>query len=69
MEAETKTRHERRAALQKAVRAGERITGEELAELGYEEPCELVEGKVIPMAPTFWKHGDIEFTLGEHLST
>lgn len=45
------------------------ITGEELAELGIEEPCELVEGKIVPMAPTFWKHGSIEARLAHHLST
>lgn len=61
---ETKTRHERWTDIRKAVRAGERITAQEFAELGYEEPCELVEGKIIPMAPTFWRHGSIEMRVG-----
>ncbi|HVS00612.1 MAG TPA: Uma2 family endonuclease [Thermoanaerobaculia bacterium] len=43
------------------------ITGEELfrrPELG---PCELVSGKIVPMAPTGFIHGDAELELGMRL--
>ena len=33
------------------------LTGEALALLPDLGPCELVEGKVVPMSPTNWKHG------------
>lgn len=63
-----KSREERYAAARKAVEAGEPITGRQLALLDYPEPCELVEGQIKPMAPTFWEHGRIEATLAQNLS-
>jgi Uma2 family endonuclease len=36
------------------------ITGEELAELPNLGPCELVEGRIVPMSPTGGEHGRIE---------
>ena len=36
------------------------ITGEELLELGDIGPCELVEGRIVPMAPTGDEHGGYE---------
>ncbi len=44
------------------------ITGEELAQMPDHDLCELVEGRIIPMSPTNWRHGDIEATLSYHLS-
>lgn len=43
------------------------ITGEELAHRPDLNPCELVEGKVIPMSPTNWKHGYYVSELTGHL--
>lgn len=34
------------------------ITGEELARMGDLGPCELVDGRIVPMSPTNWRHGD-----------
>ncbi len=36
------------------------LTAEELIRHPELEPCELVRGKVVPMAPTGFLHGDIE---------
>jgi Uma2 family endonuclease len=36
------------------------ITGEELAELPNVGPCELVEGRLVPMSPTGGEHGRVE---------
>jgi len=36
------------------------ITGEELAELPNVGPCELVEGRIVPMSPTGGEHGRVE---------
>ena len=36
------------------------ISGEELAEMENIEPCELVEGRIIPMTPSGYPHGSYE---------
>jgi Uma2 family endonuclease len=36
------------------------ITGEELADLPGVGPCELVEGRIVPMSPTGGEHGRVE---------
>ena len=36
------------------------ITGEELLEMGDIGPCELIEGRIVPMAPTGDEHGSYE---------
>lgn len=36
------------------------ITGEELLDLGDIGPCELIEGRIVPMAPTGDEHGGYE---------
>jgi len=36
------------------------ITGEELSRLPDLGPCELVEGRIVPMPPTNYTHGEIE---------
>jgi Uma2 family endonuclease len=43
------------------------ITGEELLAMGDIGPCELIDGRIVPMAPTRGKHGVLEITLGWHL--
>jgi Uma2 family endonuclease len=44
-----------------------RITGEELLAMGDIGPCELVDGRIVPMVPTGHEHGSIEFNLGRLL--
>ncbi|MCK6626096.1 MAG: Uma2 family endonuclease [Anaerolineae bacterium] len=39
------------------------ITGEELLELGDIGPCELIEGRIVPMTPTGDEHGSYEGNL------
>ncbi|MFQ5676691.1 MAG: Uma2 family endonuclease, partial [bacterium] len=39
------------------------ITGEELLEMGDIGPCELIEGRIVPMSPAGAKHGRIEVKL------
>jgi Uma2 family endonuclease len=46
-----------------------RVTGEELFRRPDLEPCELVEGKIVPMSPTGFLHGDVELELGGALRT
>jgi Uma2 family endonuclease len=43
------------------------ITGEELLEMGDIGPCELIDGRIIPMAPTGGEHGNIESNLTSEL--
>lgn len=43
------------------------MTGEELARHPELEPCELVNGRVVPMAPAGHIHGSFEFRLGARL--
>ena len=43
------------------------MTGEELARHPELEPCELVNGRVVPMAPAGHIHGSFEFRLGAKL--
>lgn len=45
------------------------ITGEELLAMGDIGPCELIDGRIVPMSPTGFEHGNIEFTLGLALKT
>ena len=40
------------------------VTGEELFRRPDLEPCELVEGRIVPMSPTGFLHGDFELELG-----
>lgn len=44
------------------------ITGEELYEMGYPGPCELIDGRIVPMSPAGGEHGLIEFILGAALT-
>ena len=43
------------------------ITGEELLDMGDVGPCELIDGRIVPMAPTGGEHGLVEFNLGGEL--
>ncbi|MBK8988860.1 MAG: Uma2 family endonuclease [Chloroflexi bacterium] len=43
------------------------ITGEELLEMGDMGPCELVEGRIVPMSPTKIQHGRFEYKLARLL--
>lgn len=43
------------------------ITGEELAMMGDIGPCELIEGRVVPMSPTGDEHGRVEANIGAEL--
>src|SRR5688500_6568497 len=44
------------------------ITGEELLAMGDIGPCELIDGRIVPMSPTGGSHGIIESRLGSTLS-
>jgi len=44
-----------------------RITGDELLAMGDIGPCELIEGRIVPMTPTGGEHGVIESNLSRHL--
>jgi Uma2 family endonuclease len=44
------------------------ITGEELLAMGDIGPCELIDGRIVPMSPTGGRHGFIELRLGAALS-
>jgi Uma2 family endonuclease len=44
------------------------ITGEELLAMGDIGPCELIDGRIVPMSPTGGRHGIIESRLGSALS-
>jgi Uma2 family endonuclease len=39
------------------------ISGDELAQTGNLGPCELIEGRIVTMAPTGYEHGDYEGNL------
>lgn len=43
------------------------ITGEELLEMGDIGPCELIDGRIVPMSPTSLKHGRLEAELSRQL--
>lgn len=43
------------------------ITGEELLAMGDLGPCELIDGRIIPMSPAGGKHGLIEYRIGQKL--
>jgi len=45
------------------------VSGEDLFRRPDLGPCELVEGKIVPMSPTGFLHGDIEAELGAALRT
>lgn len=45
------------------------ITGKELLAMGDIGPCELIDGRIVPMTPTGDEHGTIEFNLGSELRT
>jgi len=45
------------------------ITGEELLAMGDIGPCELIDGRIIPMSPTGFEHGNIEVNLSLALKT
>lgn len=45
-----------------------RITGEELLAMGDIGPCELVDGRIVPMVPTGSEHGMVEINLGRYLA-
>ena len=40
------------------------LTGEDLLQKGDIGPCELIDGRIVPMSPTGWLHGRIEIRLG-----
>lgn len=43
------------------------ITGDELLDMGDIGPCELIDGRIVPMPPAGEEHGMVEFTLGRKL--
>lgn len=43
------------------------ITGEELLAMGDFSPCELIDGRIVPMPPTGDEHAYLEFNLGRYL--
>jgi Uma2 family endonuclease len=44
------------------------ITGEELSRMPDLGPCELVEGRIVPMPPTSYTHGEIETDVSAALN-
>jgi Uma2 family endonuclease len=44
------------------------ITGEELARMGDVGRCELVDGRIVRMSPTSYRHGEIEARIAEALA-
>ena len=45
------------------------FTGEELLRLGDLGPCELIDGRIVPLSPTGGEHGSIEGNLAYLLNT
>lgn len=45
------------------------ITGEELLAMGDIGPCELIDGRIVPMSPTGGEHGFVESNLAGELRT
>lgn len=43
------------------------ITGQELAKMDDIGRCELVEGRIVKMSPTGWRHGKYEYRIGNEL--
>ena len=43
------------------------ITGEELQAMGDMGPCELIDGRIVPMTPAGGEHGKIESRLTARL--
>ncbi len=43
------------------------ITGEQLLEMGDIGPCELIDGRIVPMSPTAKRHGALESRLDRYL--
>ena len=43
------------------------ITGKKLLAMGDIGPCELIDGRIVPMVPTGNEHGVVEFNLGRHI--
>jgi Uma2 family endonuclease len=43
------------------------MTGEELLHLPDPGPCELIDGRIVPLPPTTVEHGEIEVILGSEL--
>lgn len=43
------------------------ITGEELLRMPDLGPCELVDGRIVPMTPTKFRHGDVEMGVASRL--
>ena len=44
------------------------LTGEDLLTMGDVGPCELIDGRLVPMSPTGAEHARIEFHLGAELT-
>jgi Uma2 family endonuclease len=44
------------------------FTGEELLAMGNVGPCELIDGKIVPMSPTGGEHGSLEMELARQLA-
>lgn len=49
------------------IREERLLTGEDLLRLPDLGPCELVRGRIVPMTPTGFRHGEIELNLGAAL--
>jgi Uma2 family endonuclease len=44
------------------------LTGDDLLAMGDIGPCELVDGRIVPMSPTGGEHGEIEVRLASALA-
>lgn len=51
----------------KAFAESTMITGQELLAMGDIGPCELIDGRIVPMIPTGAEHARVEFRLGSEL--